>query len=147
MLRLVVLTLSLFTAALAAAAPPKPSSRERMAAEGYQLVPGPAFSIQIKLMQTIPRGGGQPDLSVYDYVVTDNVSGKIHGGRGKNRLEASVGDMHLPTRWQFKDLDGDGNVDFRYYQGDGRKSHYWWAEVWQAKNQRFLFGKEYASKN
>lgn len=145
--RLVVLTLSLFTAALAAAAPPKPSSRERMAAEGYQLVPGPAFSIQIKLMQTIPRGGGQPDLSVYDYVVTDNVSGKIHGGRGKNRLEASVADMHLPARWQFKDLDGDGNVDFRYYKGDGRKSHYWWAEVWQAKNQRFLFGKEYAGKN
>jgi len=146
MFRFLVLIALLCTATVATSAPPKQSSRERMAADGYQLVPGPAFSIQIKQMETIPRGGQQPSLYIYDYVVTDNATGKIYGGRGKNRVEASVADMHLPSRWEFKDLDGDGNLDFRYYKGDGRKIDYWWAEVWQANKRRFMFGKEYAGK-
>lgn len=141
-----ILLASLLMATLAPAAVPKQTSRERLTAEGYQLVPGPTFSIQVKLQQTIPRGGKQPDLYVYDYVVTDNTTGKIHGGRGQNRLEASVADMHLPARWQFKDLDGDGHLDFRFYKGDGR-DHFWWAEVWQAKGRRFLFGKAFAGAN
>ena len=136
----------LFISTVVTAAPPQQSTRELKTGEGYQLVAGPSFSIQIKLMETIPRGGQQPDLYIYDYVITDNVTGKTHGGRGSNRLEASVADMHLPARWQFKDLDGDGNLDFRYYKGDGRKSDYWWAEVWQAKNRRFLFGKAYSGE-
>lgn len=128
------------------AAPPKTSSRDRLTAEGYQLVPGPSFSIHIKLIETIARAGTQPSLYRYDYVVTDNTTGKIHGGRGQNRLEASVADMHLPARWQFKDLDGDGHPDFRYYKGDGRKNDYWWAEVWQPKGRRFMFAKEFAGE-
>ena len=145
--RPIVLVALLFMATvLTTAAPPKTSSRDRKTDEGYQLVPGPGFSIQIKLIETIERGGQQPNLYIYDYLVTDNATGKIHGGRGKNRLEASVADMHLPTRWQFKDLDGDGNIDFRYYKGDGKRSDYWWAEVWQTKGRRFLFGKEYAGE-
>ncbi len=146
MFRLPALVVLLCTATVVTAAGPKTTSRERVTAEGYQLVPGPVFSIQIKLIETMERGGQQPNLYIYDYVVTDNITGKIHGGRGNNRLEASVADMHLPARWQFKDLDGDGNLDFRHYKGDGRKSNYWWAEVWQAKGRRFLFGKEYAGK-
>ncbi len=144
MFRPLALVLLFCTATLVTAAVPKTTSRERMTAEGYQLVPGPAFGIQIKLIETSERGGQQPNLYLYDYVVTDNATGKIHGGRSKNRLEASVADMHLPARWQFKDLDGDGNIDFRYYKGDGKKSDYWWAEVWQAKSHRFMFGKEFA---
>jgi hypothetical protein len=144
--RPLILVALLFTATIASAAAPKTSSRDRKTNEGYQLVPGPGFSIQIKLVETIQRSGQQPSLYIYDYLVTDNATGKIHGGRGKNRLEASVADMHLPARWQFKDLDGDGNIDFRYYQGDGKKSDYWWAEVWQAKDHRFMFAKEYAGK-
>lgn len=146
MFRLLALIVLLCTATVVTAALPKTTSRERLTAEGYQLVPGLIFSIQIKLIKTIERGGKQPNLYVYDYVITDNITGKIHGGRGKNRLEANAADMHLPIRWQFKDLDGDGNIDFRYYKGDGRKSDYWWAEVWQAKGNRFLFAKAYAGK-
>lgn len=143
---LVLVALLCTATVVTTAAPPKTTSRERKTDEGYQLVPGPGFSIQIKLIETIERGGKQPNLYIYDYLVTDNATGKIHGGRGKNRLEASVADMHLPARWQFKDLDGDGNTDFRYYKGDGKKSDYWWAEVWQAKGRRFLYGKEYAGE-
>jgi hypothetical protein len=144
--RPLVLVALLFTATVVTtAAPPKTTSRERKTEEGYQLVPGPEFSIQIKLIETISRGDKQPNLYIYDYLVTDNATGKIHGGRGQNRLEASVADMHLPARWQFKDLDGDGNIDFRYYMGDGQ-DHFWWAAVWQAKNRRFLFAKDYAGE-
>ncbi len=68
-----------------------------------------------------------------------------HGGRGKNRLEARVVDLAQPARWQFKDLNGDGHTDFRYYKGDGQDD-FWWAEVWQVKAKRFMFGKEFAGK-
>ena len=124
------------------------SSRDRKADAGYQLVAGPEFSIQIKRMETLVAGAGdrKVTLYVYDYVVTDNASGKLYGGRGKNRLEASVNDMEKPARWQFKDLDGDGCTDFRYYKGDGRKQDFWWAEVGQPKGRRFMFGKEFSGK-
>lgn len=145
--RHLILATLLFAASVVTAAVPKTTSRERKTEDGYQLVPGPEFSIQIKLIETIDRGDQMPKLYIYDYLVTDNATGKIHGGRGQNRLEASVADMHLPARWQFKDLDGDGHTDFRFYQGDGKKSDFWWAEVWQAKGRRFLFGKEYAGEN
>jgi hypothetical protein len=125
----------------------KPSSRDRKASEGYQLVAGPQFSIQIKLIETKNYGGKMPSLYIYDYVLTANSTGKIYGGRGKNRVEASVSDMDKPARWQFKDLNGDGHIDFRYYKGDGKKNDFWWAEVWQPKDSRFLFGKEFAGKN
>ncbi len=126
----------------------KLSSRDRKAAAGYQLVEGPEFSIQIKLMETLVTevGDRKVSLYIYDYVVTDNTSGKIYGGRGKNRLEASVNDMEKPSRWQFKDLNGDGCTDFRYYKGDGMNQDFWWAEVWQPKGKRFVFGKEFAGK-
>ena len=123
----------------------KLSSRERRASEGYQLIAGPEFSIQIKLIETKNYGDQAPRLYLYDYVVTDNATGKIYGGRGKNRLEARVVDMNLPARWQFKDLNGDGHIDFRYYKGAG-KDDYWWAEVWQVQDKRFMFGKEFAGK-
>ena len=123
------------------------SSRDRNTNEGYRLIVGPKFSIQIKLMETRNYGDKVPSLYIYDYVLTDNSTGKIHGGRSKNRLEAGVSDMDKPARWQFKDLNGDGHIDFRYYKGDGKRNDFWWAEVWQMKNNRFLFGKEFAGKN
>lgn len=133
------------TATTAAAGVPRTTTRERRAAEGYRLVFGPEFSIQVKLKETKVYGTGDQkrSLFVYDYVVTDNATGKIRGGHGGNRLEASVGDMEKPTRWQFKDLDGDGHVDFRYYKGDGKKD-FWWAWLWDPKRKTFTFGKQYA---
>src|SRR3990172_3960109 len=87
------------------------SSRAKRAHDGYQLLAGPAFSIQIKLKETktTDHGGQSRSLYIYDYGVTDNATGKIYGGRGKNRLEASVNDMDKPSRWQFKDLNSDGH--------------------------------------
>ncbi|MCY7354258.1 MAG: hypothetical protein LH470_04125 [Lysobacter sp.] len=142
----VLLSLLLGTTLAMAAPPARLSSRDRLASEGYALVRGPEFGIQIKLVETKPSPNRTPSLYVYDYVVTDNATGKIHGGRGKNRLEASVDDMHKPSRWQFRDLDGDGHTDFRYYKGDGKKSHIWWAEVWQPTRKKFMYGKEFAGK-
>lgn len=147
MLRYLALaSLLLGTTVTVDAAPAKPSSRERLASEGYTLVRGPEFGIQVKLVETKPSPNRLLNLYVYDYVVTDNAAGKIHGGRGKNRLEASVDDMHKPSRWQFRDLDGDGHTDFRYYKGDGKQAHIWWAEVWQPARKRFMYGKEFAGK-
>lgn len=143
---LAMVSLLLNTTLVMAAAPGKPSSRDRLTSEGYALVRGPEFGIQVKLVETKQSPNRMPNLYIYDYVVTDNVTGKIHGGRGKNRLEASVNDMHKPSRWQFRDLDGDGHTDFRYYKGDGRKSNVWWAEVWQPARKRFMFGKDFAGK-
>jgi hypothetical protein len=145
MIRRLTLLASLLAATAAAAGVPKTTTRERRAADGYQLVPGPEFSVQVKLKETHVTGAGDQKrtLYVFDYVVTANATGKIHGGHGENRLEASVDDMVKPSRWQFKDLDGDGHGDFRYYQGDG-KSDYWWAWVWEPKRKTFTFGKKYA---
>lgn len=78
-------------------------------------------------------------------MITDNATEKIRGGRSKNRLEASVGDMYLPVRWQFRDLNGDGLSDFRYYKGDGKKN-FWWAEIWDNGHSRFTFAKEFAGE-
>lgn len=142
----VVASLLLGTTLVMAAQPAKLSSRDRLASEGYALVRGPQFGIQVKLVETKPSPNRLLNLYVYDYVVTDNATGKIHGGRGANRLEASVDDMHKPARWQFRDLDGDGYTDFRYYKGDGRKSHGWWAEVWQPARKRFMFNKDFTGK-
>lgn len=146
MFRPLVLAILLCTASAAmAAGQSKLSSRDRRASEGYQLIAGPEFSIQIKLIETKNYGDQAPRLYIYDYVVTDNATGKIYGGRGKNRLEARVVDLAQPARWQFKDLNGDGHTDFRYYKGDGQDD-FWWAEVWQVKTKRFMFGKEFAGK-
>lgn len=147
MFRYLALTVMLL-ATMTTSAAGKLSSRDKWANDGYQLIAGPEFSIQIKLKETktTGRGGQSHSLYIYDYVVTDNATGKIHGGRGKNRLEASVSDMDKPSRWQFKDLNGDGHTDFRYYKGDGKKNDFWWAQVWQPKGKRFLFGKEFAGK-
>lgn len=125
----------------------KLTSRERNTTEGYRLIEGPQFSIQVKLIETRNYGGKVPSLYIYDYVLTDNSTGKIHGGRSKNRLEAGVSDMDKPARWQFKDLNSDGHIDYRYYKGDGKKNDFWWAEVWQPKGKRFLFAKEFAGKS
>ncbi len=141
-----VASLMLGTTLAMAAPPAKLSSRDRLTSEGYALVRGPEFGIQVKLLETKQSSNRLPSLYIYDYVVTDNTTGKIHGGRGGNRLEASVGDMHKPSRWQFRDLDGDGHTDFRYYKGDGRKSHVWWAEVWQPARKRFMFNKDFGGK-
>lgn len=148
MFRYLALTVMLLAMTTAPAAD-KLSSRDKRANDGYQLIAGPEFSIQIKLKETktTDHGGQSHSLYIYDYMVTDNATGKIHGGRGKNRLEASVNDMDKPSRWQFKDLNGDGHTDFRYYKGDGKKNDFWWAEVWQPKGKRFMFGKEFAGKN
>lgn len=124
---------------------PKQTTRERLAAAGYQLVLGPSYSVQIILIETKAMGGKVTNLYIYDYVITDNDTEKIRGGRGKNRLEASVGDMHLPGRWQFRDLNGDGLSDFRYYKGDGKKD-FWWAEIWDGRHSRFTFAKEFAGE-
>ena len=127
----------------------RPSTRDKKASDGYQLIAGPEFSIQVRLMETLVTGSGdrKSSLYIYDYIVTDNASGGIHGGRGKNRLESSVGDMERPVRWQFRDLNGDGYTDFRYYQGDGKGHDFWWAQVWEPKGRRFLFAKEFAGKS
>lgn len=136
------------TLKLASAPNDKTSSRDRKANAGYQLVAGPEFSIQVKLTETLASAVGDRKITlyVYDYVVTDNSSGKIHGGRGKNRLEASVNDMEKSSRWQFKDLNGDGYTDFRYYKGDVGSPEYWWAEVWQEKGKHFTFSRELSGK-
>jgi hypothetical protein len=135
----------LLASTTAAAAAPKTTTRERRAAEGYQLVPGPGFSVQVRLKETIPLGPADQRrfLYVYEYVITDNLTGKTFGGHGAERLEASVNDMEKPSRWQFKDLNGDGHIDFRYYKGDG-KSDFWWAWLWDPKRKTFTFGKQYA---
>jgi hypothetical protein len=150
MFRYLALTLTVMLLAMTTApAADKLSSRDKRANDRYQLIAGPEFSIQIKLKETkTTEHGGQPhSLYIYDYVVTDNATGKIYGGRGNNRLEASVNDMDKPSRWQFKDLNSDGHTDFRYYKGDGKKNDFWWAQVWQPKGKRFMFGKEFAGKN
>ncbi len=145
MFRRLTLIALLLASTAAAAAVPRTSTRDRRTSEGYALVPGPEFSIQVKLKETRVSevGGRKVSLYVYDYVITDNATGKIHGGHGKNRLEASVNDMEKPSRWQFRDLNGDGQTDFRHYKGDG-KTDFWWAWVWQPKGKRFTFGKEFA---
>ncbi len=144
MFRRLSLIALLLASTAAAAAVPKTSTRDRRASEGYALVPGPEFGIQVKLKEThvSEAGGRKVSLYVYDYVITDNGTGKIRGGHGENRLESSVDDMEKPSRWQFRDLNGDGQTDFRYYKGDG-KTDFWWAWVWQPKRKRFTFGKEY----
>ena len=86
---------------------------------------------------------GDRRLYVYDYVITDNATGKIFGGHGENRLESGVDDMEKASRWQFRDLDGDGHVDFRCFMGDVKRD-FWWAWLWEPKRKTFTFGKRFA---
>ena len=125
----------------------KTTSRERLEAKGYTMLPGPTFSMHVKLMETIPRnfGGKSSPLYVWDTALTDNATGKIFaGGAGGGRLESSLKDMDKPIRWQFRDLNGDGFMDYRYDKGEVGKP-FWWAWVWQPRGKygRFSLSPKY----
>ena len=108
------------------------------------MVPGPTFSMHVKLMETIPRnfGGKSVPLYIWDTALTDNVTGKRVAGGG--RMESSLKDMDKPIRWQFRDLNGDGFIDYRHDKGEVGKP-YWWAWVWrpELKHGRFTFSPKH----
>lgn len=142
--RLILAASLLFPFGFLDAAGAKPSSRDRLTEAGYQMVIGPAFSIHIKLVEAKPRSFGRDrTLYVWDAQITDNATGKRLPGHG--RLESSLGDMYLPARWQFKDMNGDGFMDYRYNKGEVG-SPYWWTWLWQPERRHggFTFSPKYS---
>lgn len=126
------------------AAGARPSTRDRLVADGYSTVAGPTFSIHIKLMEAKPRNFGKDKiLYVWDAQITDNKTGKRLPSHG--RLESSHSDMHMPIRWQFRDMNGDGFIDYRYDKGE-IGSPYWWTWLWQPERKHggFTFSSKYS---
>lgn len=117
----------------AEAAAARPTTRDRLTANGDQTAVGPTFSIHIKLVETRPRRSGRDrTLCIWDAQITENATGQRMRGHG--RLEPSLSDMYLPVRWQFRDLNGDRFIDYRYDKGE-TGSPDWRAWVWQSERQ------------